>query len=668
MASGDTLLTPVVAPAGGQKKFKPADLPLWQRAVLFSLAFLVCAEVGKHLSVPGGTSSSFWLPAGLGSAVLLLNPTRDWPWLLLALPPANFIFDYAYGSSPVLILFFVLANVVQSFLGAWMVRRWIAERPALTSLKEFFGLMGLIAGVSTIPSTAIGVSILSWYGLVHGPLGLAVLEWWGSTAMAVLVLTPFILTWFDNSRDSRAALQFRNRPVEAGLLFLGLAASLVYVLGWDKGILSQYRAFVIPFLLWAGLRFGRRGAATVNLLLALTLAFFTTQYSLGLTPAEFAAGDYVFILQLVLAMAVLIALVPAIVLYERDLTLLSLRDSEERFRQLTQAAFEGICLSENGRIIDANDQLLRMFGYEHQEMIGREVITLVAPENQAAVAEDIRTHRAPVYKQPLQRKDGSVFDAEVRVKIVPIGRRTIRMAAIRDLSDRKHAEIAREQAEARERQARLNYTLQLIAYQEAERTRIATELHDSLGQNLLIIKNRSQLALLDGHLAPSDREHLEAIGSLTTEAIAEVRQISYDLHPYQLDHLGLTQAIEAMVDHAREGSDITFTHKLDNVDQLFSKELALSLYRIIQESLSNVFKHSHAKNAAIRLERDVHTVVLTIEDDGEGYDAAVPPENSPGLGLKNIAGRVRLLGGRLAIDSLPGRGTRLVLTIPVAET
>ena len=133
------------------------------------------------------------------------------------------------------------------------------------------------------------------------------------------------------------------------------------------------------------------------------------------------------------------------------------------------------------------------------------------------------------------------------------------------------------------KKARLEYTLQLIASQEAERTRIATELHDSLGQNLLLIKNRAQLCGPDEGVGPTliwRRSRSRPSAALAAQSIAEARGISHDLHPYQLDHLGLTRALKAMVDKADESSGVVFKRKFDDVDDACTKDAALnSRYR-----------------------------------------------------------------------------------------
>jgi two-component system NarL family sensor kinase len=133
-----------------------------------------------------------------------------------------------------------------------------------------------------------------------------------------------------------------------------------------------------------------------------------------------------------------------------------------------------------------------------------------------------------------------------------------------------------------------------------------------------------------------------------------------------LDHLGLKRALEAMLDHASQASRVQFTYKFEPVDELFSADASLNLYRVVQESLNNILKHAHASHVNIQLERDIHEVQLRIEDDGVGFDLQKVGDKK-GLGLRNITERVRMLGGKLNMTSLPGHGTRTEVAIPIAE-
>ncbi|HTB83413.1 MAG TPA: GAF domain-containing sensor histidine kinase, partial [Candidatus Sulfotelmatobacter sp.] len=231
---------------------------------------------------------------------------------------------------------------------------------------------------------------------------------------------------------------------------------------------------------------------------------------------------------------------------------------------------------------------------------------------------------------------------------------------------KQRAETDREEAIAREHQSRIRYTLQLIAAQEAERKRIAAELHDSLGQNLLLVKNLAQMAMRQQEPAAA-YEQLGNINNLAAQCIAEVRQISRDLHPPQLELLGLKRSLEILLENTAGASDKKFKWKFDDTGKIFPADAAMNLYRIVQESLNNILKHSRAQNVRVTLECDVHEVQLVIADDGCGFNPGKNASVKRGMGLQNIAERVRMLGGKYTLDSAPENGTRLTVVIPVAD-
>jgi signal transduction histidine kinase/ligand-binding sensor domain-containing protein len=216
------------------------------------------------------------------------------------------------------------------------------------------------------------------------------------------------------------------------------------------------------------------------------------------------------------------------------------------------------------------------------------------------------------------------------------------------------------------------FSRQLIASQEAERKRIAAEMHDSLGQRLVVIKNLAYLLLHSKKAAPANDSDAQTIAEISDEAssaIAETREISYNLRPFQLDRLGLTKAIEAMIRTTGIASGIRFTSELDNIDDVFPEDLRINFYRIVQESLGNIMKHAQATEVSVRVKRRIENVILTIEDNGRGF---TPDERSPlpshsGFGLTGMGERARLLGGEFKVRSTPGKGTTVVFENPLKQ-
>lgn len=209
------------------------------------------------------------------------------------------------------------------------------------------------------------------------------------------------------------------------------------------------------------------------------------------------------------------------------------------------------------------------------------------------------------------------------------------------------------------------FSRQLIESQEQERKRIAAELHDSLGQNLLVIKNRAVLGLT---VIGQDRtkEQFREIQDSVTEALSEVRSIAYNLRPLHLERLGLTSTLEEMIEEVEATSGIKINCDIAPIDNLFTKENEINFYRIVQECLNNIVKHSRAEKASITTYREKQNIFLIVKDNGHGFDL----ENLSGhhgLGLNGIAERVKILGGNHSIEALPGKGTTISIVIGIEE-
>ena len=204
----------------------------------------------------------------------------------------------------------------------------------------------------------------------------------------------------------------------------------------------------------------------------------------------------------------------------------------------------------------------------------------------------------------------------------------------------------------RQRLAKFIFSRQILQSQEEERRRIAVNLHDTLGQNLLIIKNQSHLAMQLPKDESAIQHRLNEISAVTAQAIEEVRQITRNLRPYQLDRFGLTNAIRAIIKQMSENTPILFASHVDEIDGTFDKESEIHVYRIVQESINNIIKHSGATEATIVIKKNASVVSLSVRDNGRGFDSTL--DRHVGFGLNSIIERVWILGGESKIDASPG--------------
>lgn len=214
------------------------------------------------------------------------------------------------------------------------------------------------------------------------------------------------------------------------------------------------------------------------------------------------------------------------------------------------------------------------------------------------------------------------------------------------------------------------FSNQLIESQESERKRIAAELHDSLSQSLSIIRSRASLCLNRLDDPKRTRDQLNEIDLAAAYALEEVREIAHNLRPVELDRLGLTEAIQAMAQKVTDSTPIRLVVELDPIDGVLSNEAEINLYRIVQESLNNIVKHSLATEAAVAIKRDNGTMQITIHDNGRGFvpgSTATSHATGSGFGLVNIAERANLLGGKQIIHSVPGQGTTITINVALKD-
>jgi len=346
----------------------------------------------------------------------------------------------------------------------------------------------------------------------------------------------------------------------------------------------------------------------------------------------------------------------------------SLRESELRYRTLVEAATYAIVTTGDDTLIRfANPATSHIFHYSYPELIGRSLAMLV-PACPGAFQEESALEWAGKELVGV-RKDGQAFPIEISiVESRKDGARHF-ICSMRDVSGRKRAEHKLSESEKSLRRL----SLHLLRSQDEERRRIGRDLHDSLGQNLVGLKMCLD-SLADS--VPAETEASSQLGDcrrLAESAIQELRTISYLMYPPMLDELGLKAAVGWYIDGFSQRSQIATTLDVSPDFPRFSPDVEVTMFRILQESLTNVHRHSGATTAQVRLSHEAGRVRMEVIDQGRGISAdalegSEQEKSKPlGVGLRGMEERVHQLGGDFNVSTGP-KGTTVSISIPAKVT
>jgi two-component system, NarL family, sensor kinase len=350
-------------------------------------------------------------------------------------------------------------------------------------------------------------------------------------------------------------------------------------------------------------------------------------------------------------------------LAERMKAEVALRDSESQLRAMFENALDAMILLDNDRrILDANGSAQELFGYSLAELRMLRWDAMIPPDRVAGIDARWQTFLSGGAKRgeiDVRRASGSprVVAFSSRAHIQP-GRHLV---TLRDVTDHREAEDSLRLLSQR-----------LIRLQDDERRRIARELHDSTGQHLAALgMHLNTIAAASEDLPPKVRKSAAEAVEICRSCSADIRTISYLLHPPLLDEVGLLPALEWYVSGFSERSGITVKRDIGKSSKPFPKDLNTALFRIIQEALANIHKHANSREAKIRLHSNDGHIVLEISDSGSGIDPARLRNGRNGarglgVGITGMRERVRQLGGTLEIEPA-NPGTLIRATFPIIE-
>ncbi|MFZ2302145.1 MAG: PAS domain S-box protein [Gallionella sp.] len=341
-----------------------------------------------------------------------------------------------------------------------------------------------------------------------------------------------------------------------------------------------------------------------------------------------------------------------------------LMESESRFREIFNAVSDAIFIhdAETGRIIDVNRRMCEMYGLTHEEALACDVADLSAgapPYSTAEAIEKIRLARTvgmQTFDWLARASDGHLFWVEVSLRFAQIGKQQRILAMVRDITERKTAE-----------QQLHDLAKHILDVREDEKTRIAREIHDELGGTLTALKIDTHWLL---RKLPAHDETMALIGRIESisqridHAISATRRIIDDMRPAILDDLGLLAAIEWQAAEFSKNTGVECTVSCIEDEANLDKQCSIALFRILQEALTNVSRHSGASRVEIEFLHNENEVALTVRDNGSGIPGNhIPAQKS--YGLLGMTERIGQLGGKILSGNRPDGGFCVEIFLPL---
>jgi PAS domain S-box-containing protein len=335
-------------------------------------------------------------------------------------------------------------------------------------------------------------------------------------------------------------------------------------------------------------------------------------------------------------------------------------ESETKFRNLVEQTLVGVYIIVNGKFAYVNPQFAQIFGYNQEELINSYPAEIVVhPDDKGLVTEYIRMRiegekDSVHYEASGLKKNGEIIQLEVFGSQTQYNGRPAIIGVLLDITENK---LLQQQVLNQKVQEQKTITRAVLKAEEKERNRIGQELHDNVNQILIGTKLYLELAVKDGE---ASKELITSSLELIDRAIEEMRALSKS-QVTPIRGIDLEELIYSLLDKLNAGSIIKTKVTYAIKSLLIEDDLKLNIYRIIQEQINNILKHANALQIIISLKDDEKFIYISIEDDGVGFD---PEKKRTGIGLSNILNRIESFNGELQINTSPGNGCTLKITVP----
>lgn len=652
----------------GTKSFRPLKRYLVQSAIIF-LAYVIAGKLGQATTnIRSSNLGPVWPAYGVAVAAILVCGYRVW----LGLAAGALLVAY-YSPVPLIAALGQAAGAtVAAITGAFLLNHVASFRPSLSRLSDVLGLIVLGAWGSAIVSASVGVSVLyATHVHAYSGVGPAWLIYWLGDSTGVLLVTPLVLTFTDLFK-----LRDPHRMTEVAVLLLSLTGTAFVVfsdLPFVPVKLHVMALAVVPFVIWAAVRFGMSGAA-LSVFFVATVATVATAYGSGPFAQDTPFKNAV-LLDVFFAVISATGMTTAAVIAEREQLLRqqtamearlqaeeAVRESEERLRLAAQVgrmyAYDWDVATD---MVVRSPEYMNILGLtgEPTRLTHQEILEKLHPDDRAKyiAAIDNLTPDNP-NNQICCRVlcgDGSIvwLEENGRAFFDNNGKMLRMIGMVADVTERMLAEDALS-----------NVSRRLIQAQEQESRRIARDLHDDVAQRLALLAielEQLQTSPLDS--VSELRTRIESLREQMLEVSTNVQTMSHQLHSSKLEILGIVAAIRSFCKEFGEKQKVKIDFKIHDVPTAVPLELSVSLFRVLQEALHNATKHSGTKHFDVQLWGSSDAINLKISDLGVGFDTEAAMKGS-GLGLTSMLERMRLLNGELSIDSQPQRGTIVHARVP----
>ena len=612
--------------------------------------------LGSGMSVPPHNVSPLWPTNAVVLIVLLAVPRRLWP-ILITTAYSVVGLRHIFGTPIAVSVWLTLGNAVELMIAAFGVRYFFKSVPRLNSTKALAQYSLIAALLAPLAGAFIGA-----LAATPGSYWLHWKMWFLADGLALFTLPPAV--WglahliFSLGRKSRF-YYLELVTLTAVLIVFGYATLVASGRSTPQELLYP----LVPLLLWSAFRFGSEGTS-ISVVVVSVLSIWGAVHGRG-PFAEQGRINGVLSLQLFLLFTAAPFMVLAALVEQRRQDEQALRESEERLR----------VAAEVGRMYawewdPDTDTVLR--SAEGEGILGRNGIspkgtgedyfTLVHPDDRAALWSVVHalTPADPVYRTQYRRfhpggallwlEESGTARFDENGKMVRLVGMTV------DVTERKRTE-----------EALASVSRKLIDAQEQERSRIARELHDDIGQRLALLTTEMDQLQQDTPDLPADiRKRIGDLHGQISGTAMDVQSMSHELHSSKLEYLGLATAVRSFCKEFSEQQNLEIECKTHDLPSPLAPEIALCLFRVVQEALHNSAKHSGVRHFEVKLWGAPGEVHLTVADSGAGFDTEAAKE-SRGLGLTSMQERLRLLNGTFSIESQPRRGTMVHASLPLSS-